>query len=98
MSPLSVAAISHLTAGRAQMGTSLSFHLFFAVLGVGLPLMMLIAEGMHPRTGDLVLAHAGSSLVAGVRRPVCGGRRLGHDHQLRVGVATSTPGSSTSSP
>jgi cytochrome d ubiquinol oxidase subunit I len=47
-------AISHLTAGRAQMGTSLSFHLFFAVLGVGLPLMMLAAEGMHLRTGDPV--------------------------------------------
>jgi cytochrome d ubiquinol oxidase subunit I len=42
----------HLTAGRAQMGTSLSFHLFFAVLGVGLPLMMLVAEGMHLRTGE----------------------------------------------
>jgi hypothetical protein len=25
-------AISHLTAGRSQIGTSLSFHLFFAVL------------------------------------------------------------------
>jgi cytochrome bd ubiquinol oxidase subunit I len=51
---LPFAAISHLTAGRGQMGTSLSFHLFFAVLGVGLPLMMLTAEGMHLRTGDPV--------------------------------------------
>src|SRR6201986_3106685 len=49
-----IAAISHLTAGRSQIGTSLSFHLFFAVLGVGLPLMMLTAEGMHLRTGDPV--------------------------------------------
>jgi cytochrome d ubiquinol oxidase subunit I len=49
---LPLAAISHLTAGRSQIGTSLSFHLFFAVLGVGLPLMMLVAEGMHLRTGD----------------------------------------------
>jgi cytochrome d ubiquinol oxidase subunit I len=48
------AFIDHLTAGRAQMGTSLAFHLTFAVLGVGLPLMMLIAEGMHLRTGDPV--------------------------------------------
>src|SRR4051794_2688503 len=46
--------IGHLTAGRAQMGTSLAFHLTFAVLGVGLPLMILIAEGMHLRTGDPV--------------------------------------------
>src|SRR5213080_3569429 len=49
-----IAAASHLTAGRSQIGTSLSFLLFFAVLGVGLPLMMLVAEGMHLRTGDPV--------------------------------------------
>jgi cytochrome d ubiquinol oxidase subunit I len=54
MSSLPPAAISHLTTGRAQIGTSLSFHLFFAVLGVGLPLMMLVAEGIHLRTGDPV--------------------------------------------
>ncbi len=47
-------AIGHLAAGRAQMGTSLSFHLFFAVLGVGLPLMILTAEGMHLRTHDAI--------------------------------------------
>src|ERR1700741_2782545 len=46
-----LAAISHLTAGRSQIGTSLSFHLFFAVLGVGLPLMMVVAAGLHLRTG-----------------------------------------------
>lgn len=51
---LPIAAASHLTAGRSQIGTSLSFHLFFAVLGVGLPLMMLAAEVMHLRTGDPV--------------------------------------------
>ena len=39
--------MSHLTAGRAQMATSLAFHLSFAVFGVGLPVMMLIAEGLH---------------------------------------------------
>src|ERR1700760_4638548 len=49
-----LAAISHLTAGRSQIGTSLSFHLFFAVLGVGLPLMMLVAEGMHLPAGGAV--------------------------------------------
>ena len=54
MTNISIAAVSHLTTGRAQIGTSLSFHLFFAVLGVGLPLMMLVAEGMHLRTGDPV--------------------------------------------
>jgi cytochrome d ubiquinol oxidase subunit I len=48
------AVIDHVSAGRAQIGTSLAFHLVFAVLGVGLPLMMLIAEGMHLRSGDPV--------------------------------------------
>jgi cytochrome d ubiquinol oxidase subunit I len=46
--------MSHLIAGRAQMGTSLAFHLSFAVFGVGLPVMMLIAEGLHLRGGDPV--------------------------------------------
>ena len=44
----------HLIAGRVQMGTSLAFHLGFAVLGVGLPVMMLTAQGLHLRTGDPV--------------------------------------------
>jgi cytochrome d ubiquinol oxidase subunit I len=42
------------------MGTSLGFHIVFAVLGVGLPLLMLIAEGLWLRTKDpvwLALAH-----------------------------------------
>jgi cytochrome d ubiquinol oxidase subunit I len=46
--------MNHLVAGRAQMGTSLAFHLSFAVFGVGLPVMMSIAEGLHLRTGDPV--------------------------------------------
>jgi cytochrome d ubiquinol oxidase subunit I len=51
---LPFALISHLTAGRAQMGTSLAFHLVFALFGVGMPLLMLIAEGMYIRTRDEV--------------------------------------------
>src|SRR5437588_9252659 len=31
---------------RATMGTSLGFHIVFAVLGVGLPLLMFVAEGL----------------------------------------------------
>jgi cytochrome bd ubiquinol oxidase subunit I len=59
--------VSHLLAGRAQMGTSLAFHLAFAVFGVGLPVMMLAAEGMHLRTGDgawLALARRWSKAFA----------------------------------
>lgn len=36
---------TNLAAARAQMGTSLVFHIVFSVLGVGLPLMLCIAEG-----------------------------------------------------
>ncbi len=38
-------------AARAQMGTSLAFHIVFAALGVGLPLLVLLAEGAWLRTG-----------------------------------------------
>src|ERR1700704_6897337 len=31
---------------RATMGTSLGFHIIFAVLGVGMPLLMSVAEGL----------------------------------------------------
>jgi cytochrome bd ubiquinol oxidase subunit I len=38
--------MSDLLAARAQMGTSLAFHIIFAALGVGLPLLLCIAEGL----------------------------------------------------
>jgi len=49
------------------MATSLAFHLTFAVFGFGLPVMMLIAEGLHLRTGDpawLALARRWSKAFA----------------------------------
>src|SRR4051812_23249925 len=39
-----------LTAARAQMEVSLGFHMVFAALGIGMPLLMVIAEGMWLRT------------------------------------------------
>lgn len=45
-------AMEHVIAARAQMGTSLAFHIVFAGLGVGLPLLVFIAEGMWLRTKD----------------------------------------------
>jgi cytochrome d ubiquinol oxidase subunit I len=44
--------MDHVLAARAQMGTSLAFHIVFAALGVGLPLLVFIAEGRWLRTGD----------------------------------------------
>ena len=42
--------MDHVIAARAQMGTSLAFHIVFAALGVGLPLLVFLAEGMWLRT------------------------------------------------
>ncbi len=44
--------MDHVIAARAQMGTSLAFHYIFAALGVGLPVLLIIVEGMWLRTGD----------------------------------------------
>ncbi|GAC1308382.1 MAG: cytochrome ubiquinol oxidase subunit I [Vulcanimicrobiaceae bacterium] len=45
--------MDHLLAARAQMGTSLAFHFIFAALGVGLPLLLVIVEGLWLRTRDV---------------------------------------------
>ena len=44
--------MSNLLAARAQMGTSLAFHIIFSVLGVGLPLLLCIAEGLALKNKD----------------------------------------------
>src|SRR5438270_9060695 len=45
--------MSDLLAARAQMGTSLAFHIIFAALGVGLPLLLCVAEGLALRHKDV---------------------------------------------
>lgn len=37
---------------RAQMAMSLAFHIIFAAIGIGMPLLMVIAEGLYLRTKD----------------------------------------------
>jgi cytochrome d ubiquinol oxidase subunit I len=46
--------VSDLLAARVQMGTSLAFHIIFAVLGMGLPVLLLVSEGLWLRTGNPV--------------------------------------------
>ncbi|MEW5854892.1 MAG: cytochrome ubiquinol oxidase subunit I [Myxococcota bacterium] len=51
--------MSDLLAARSQMAVSLAFHIIFAVVGMAMPLLMVVAEGRYLRTGDkryLVLA------------------------------------------
>ena len=46
--------MSDLLAARSQMAISLAFHIIFAVVGIGMPALMVIAEWRWTRTGDPV--------------------------------------------
>ena len=46
--------MSDLLAARSQMGVSLAFHIIFAVVGIGMPALMVIAEYRWHRSGDAV--------------------------------------------
>ena len=41
-----------LLAARSQMGTSLAFHILFALVGIGMPVLMVVAERRWLATGD----------------------------------------------
>jgi cytochrome d ubiquinol oxidase subunit I len=41
-----------LLAARSQMAVSLGFHIIFAVVGIGMPVLMVIAERRWQKTGD----------------------------------------------
>ena len=46
--------MSDLLAARSQMGISLAFHIIFAVVGIAMPVLMVVAERRWQRTGDAV--------------------------------------------
>ncbi len=46
--------MSDLLAARSQMAMSLVFHIIFAVVGIGMPLLMVVAESRWHRTGDAI--------------------------------------------
>src|SRR5688500_18253020 len=46
--------MSDLLAARAQMAMSLAFHIIFAVVGVALPVLMVVAEWRWQRRGDRI--------------------------------------------
>lgn len=47
--------MTDLLAARSQMAMSLAFHIIFAVAGIGMPALMVIAEWRWLRTGDDLL-------------------------------------------
>ena len=46
--------MTDLLAARAQMAMSLAFHIIFAVIGIAMPLLMVIAEGLWLKTREEV--------------------------------------------
>lgn len=46
--------MSDILAARSQMAMSLGFHIIFAMMGIGMPLLMMISEGLYLRTKDTV--------------------------------------------
>lgn len=42
-----------LLVARLSFAMSMAFHIIFAALGIGMPVLMLVAEGVYLRTGDL---------------------------------------------
>ncbi len=46
--------MSDLLAARSQMAISLAFHILFAIVGIGMPALMVIAERQWQRSGDAV--------------------------------------------
>ena len=46
--------MTDLLAARLQMATALAFHIVFAALGIGLPFLLVITEGLWLKTGNPV--------------------------------------------
>ncbi len=58
--------MSDLAFARAQMGVSLGFHIVFAVIGMGMPLLMIVAEGLGWRRRDAVYLELARQWARGV--------------------------------
>jgi cytochrome d ubiquinol oxidase subunit I len=53
-SPHTFPPMSDLLSARSQMAVSLGFHIIFAVVGIGMPVLMVIAERRWQKTGDAI--------------------------------------------
>jgi len=57
--------VTDLLAARSQMAVSLGFHIIFAVVGIGMPVLMVLAERRWRRTGDRISLELAGALDAG---------------------------------
>jgi len=44
--------VDSLSSARALMGASLAFHILYAAIGIGMPVLLMVAEGLSLKTGD----------------------------------------------
>jgi cytochrome d ubiquinol oxidase subunit I len=68
------------------MGTSLAFHIVFAALGVGLPLLVFAAEGMWLRTKDRAYYDLARSWAKGMAILFAIGAVSGTIHSFELGL------------
>ena len=52
--PCNLVVMSDLLAARSQMAISLAFHIVFAMIGIAMPVLMVLAERRWIKTGDSV--------------------------------------------
>ena len=58
--------MSDLFAARSQMAISLAFHIVFAAIGIGMPLLMVLSEAVWLRTRDAVWLEITKAWARGV--------------------------------
>src|SRR5438034_7412032 len=80
--------MSDLLAARSQMGVSLAFHIVFAVIGIAMPVMMVVAERRWRVTGheiylDLAKRWAKGTAILFAVGAVSGTRSEEHTSELQ---------------
>lgn len=58
--------MDHLLTARSQMALSLAFHINFAVIGIGMPVLMVISEALYLKTKDYVYLDLAKRWAKGV--------------------------------
>ena len=89
--------MNDLVAARSQMAMSLGFHILFAVVGIGMPALMVIAEYRYQKHGDPLLkelakrwAFSTEAIFLGIY--LCAWDRISPRAHLAAGVAVAISG------
>ena len=72
--------MSDLLAARSQMAISLAFHIVFAVVGIAMPVMMVIAERRWQVTGQEIYLDLAKRWAKGTAILIITGMEIGRAH------------------